>query len=233
MCINNIDVADFNVVATSARLLTSTAGPTCYNQVWQTRRILELSGDHLPTVTPLFPLLFSYGSFGKRTMTGPTGPKSPSRTSTSSAKLSRHGRSKSTSSHCLLRCIPGEESPASPPNNSCSPGEEEEKDGGVLFYVNRTGFPIESITWERMWTHVANVHPEGQDMVDKIRNAAYVPRVSFAAVTPLWAIDLALCPTPKEAKPELLLFFCHLSRLNLFMFNKGQQMRFLNFYPKL
>ncbi|CAL9691867.1 unnamed protein product [Knipowitschia caucasica] len=102
-----------------------------------------------------------------------TGPNSPNRSSSSSVKL-RHTRSKSSSAHCLLsRCrppSPGEE------------GEEGEKEGGVQFHVNRGGFPIEPQTWEQMWNHVGNLHPEGPSLGEKIRSAPYLPKPPVPSV---------------------------------------------------
>uniref|UniRef100_A0A8C5EDJ0 Tubulinyl-Tyr carboxypeptidase 2-like n=1 Tax=Gouania willdenowi TaxID=441366 RepID=A0A8C5EDJ0_GOUWI len=107
-------------------------------------------------------------------MTGPNSPSRPgSSPSSSSARLSRHGRSKSSSAHCLLRCSARDESKT---GGGTGTREEEDKDGGVAFFINRSGFPIESLTWERMWSHVASVHPEGPDVVQRIRNAAGLPK---------------------------------------------------------
>lgn len=56
-------------------------------------------------------------------------------------------------------------------------GEEELRDGGVPFYVNRGGLPVDDETWERMWRHVARIHPRGEALGREIRGATDLPKV--------------------------------------------------------
>ena len=54
-----------------------------------------------------------------------------------------------------------------------------EDESGVLFYVNKDGFPISKKTWERMWRHVEKIHPKGAQMVHSVRNSQQLAKVTF------------------------------------------------------
>ena len=55
--------------------------------------------------------------------------------------------------------------------------EETTEDNGVWFLVNKNGFPIDEITWNRMWDHVAKIHPEGPKTFHCVRGNSDLPQV--------------------------------------------------------
>ncbi|XP_073494207.1 tubulinyl-Tyr carboxypeptidase 1 isoform X3 [Phyllobates terribilis] len=61
----------------------------------------------------------------------------------------------------------------------------DDEDGGVPFYVNKGGLPIDEPTWERMWGYVARTHPDGENLVRLIRSAVDLPRLPIPAVPAL------------------------------------------------
>lgn len=46
---------------------------------------------------------------------------------------------------------------------------QDDADQKHWWHVNKTGFPIEEETWERMWDHVIQVHPQGIHAARSIR----------------------------------------------------------------
>lgn len=72
-----------------------------------------------------------------------------------------------------------------------------DEDGGVPFYVNRGGLPIDGPTWERMWGYVARTHPDGDNLVKSIRRTVDLPRVPIPALPAL--ISAASVPERVEA----------------------------------
>ncbi|XP_067099610.1 tubulinyl-Tyr carboxypeptidase 1 [Osmerus mordax] len=61
-------------------------------------------------------------------------------------------------------------------------GEEDLRDGGVPFFVNRGGLPVDEETWERMWRHVARIHPNGEDIGKGIRGCNDLPKIPIPSV---------------------------------------------------
>ena len=55
--------------------------------------------------------------------------------------------------------------------------EEAHEENGVLFWINKSGFPIDDHTWDRMWEHASKIHPQGHDIVCNIRHRSDLPQV--------------------------------------------------------
>ncbi|KAK3609691.1 hypothetical protein CHS0354_017544 [Potamilus streckersoni] len=57
--------------------------------------------------------------------------------------------------------------------------DDAHEENGVLFWVNKSGFPIDERTWNRMWDHVAKIHPGSYTMVKKIMGNTNLPNVPY------------------------------------------------------
>jgi len=58
-------------------------------------------------------------------------------------------------------------------------GDDVHDEDGVLFWINRSGFPMDDKTWARMWDHVSRNHPDGLKMTERIRNASCLPQIAM------------------------------------------------------
>ncbi|KAK3537749.1 hypothetical protein QTP70_017860 [Hemibagrus guttatus] len=61
-------------------------------------------------------------------------------------------------------------------------GEEDLRDGGIPFIVNRGGLPVNEETWEQMWRHVTRIHPDGAGVEKRIRGATDLPKIPVPTV---------------------------------------------------
>ena len=73
----------------------------------------------------------------------------------------------------------GDKTSASSSEISTKSAEEPELEDheGVLFYVNKDGFPTSKKTYERMWAYAQKMYPEGSREMQRIRQSKILEKV--------------------------------------------------------
>lgn len=74
------------------------------------------------------------------------------------------GASSTSKSPCAELLVCEELSNCTEPSQSQSAFSE-----GYWWHVNKGGFPIPEHTWDKMWDHVVDVHPDGERLARDIR----------------------------------------------------------------
>ncbi|KAL4238180.1 Tubulinyl-Tyr carboxypeptidase 2 [Mactra antiquata] len=69
--------------------------------------------------------------------------------------------------------------------------DDQKEENGVWFWVNKNGFPVDDMTWERMWDHVAKIHPDGYKMVSTVRGKDY-PQVPIPSAPTTFSPSIAI-----------------------------------------
>lgn len=49
----------------------------------------------------------------------------------------------------------------------------------VLFWINKSGFPLSTHVWDRMFDHASKLHPGGDSVINLIKDSKTLPAVSL------------------------------------------------------
>jgi len=64
-------------------------------------------------------------------------------------------------------------------------GDAKKPNRGVVFHVNKSGLPLDTNTWERMWDRVSDIHPNGTRIQYNILHEPCLPEVSTKYFRPV------------------------------------------------
>lgn len=57
--------------------------------------------------------------------------------------------------------------------------QDESGTDDVLFWINKSGFPLSDHVWDRMFDHASKLHPGGDAAMNQIKHTKYSTAVSY------------------------------------------------------